>query len=262
MKKELSEKFFWENFYKKRKDVKYFPNPRKCRNHFELDRIFKNFLKPNPSIKLLELGAGGSIWLPYFAKTFGFNVYGIDYSAKGCDMAKRNLDLARVKGTIICKDFFQLDKDWNEYFDIIVSFGVIEHFEDPLEILNLIKRLLNKKGLIITVVPNTAGLIMKIQKLIDEQVYRIHKIFNLDQLSDFHKQAGFEVIFQKYLQFADLSVLNYQNVIKGRLFKIVARCITVLNLPILYFQRIFPFFPQSQMFCSSMIVIAKNINHI
>jgi len=33
--------------------------------------------------KLLEIGGGGSAWLPYFAKEFGFEAYGIDYSELG-----------------------------------------------------------------------------------------------------------------------------------------------------------------------------------
>ena len=33
--------------------------------------------------KLLEIGCGGSVLLPYFSKTFGFDVCGVDYSPAG-----------------------------------------------------------------------------------------------------------------------------------------------------------------------------------
>ena len=255
----LSERNFWEDFYRRRENKAYLPNPNRSRNHFELDLIFKSFLRPDSSTKLLELGAGDSIWLPYFAKNFRFKVYGIDYSPKGCEMAKVNLELAEVEGEVICADFFQLDEKWNGYFDIIISFGVIEHFEDPSMICGLIKRLLKKNGLVITVVPNTASLLMRFQKFVDEEVYRTHKIFDLTQLSDFHKQAGFKIVFECYFQFMDLSILNYRKVVSKGMFKLIARSITALNLPILYFQKLFHWFPQSRRLCSSMVVIAKNI---
>ena len=257
MKKELSKKELWDTFYKRRKGIKYLSNPKKYRSHFELIHIFKKFIPINQSIKLLELGAGDSIWLPYFAKNFGFQVYGVDYSIEGCNLAKRNLKLAGVNGIIICKNFLQMEESFSEFFDIVISFGVIEHFEDTMEVLNIFKNFLKKGGMLITIIPNTAGLIMQLQKLIDKEIYDTHKLMDLEELKKFHENIGLKIIIAKYLQVGDLSVLNYQNVVSQRLLKFIARSITALNLPILYLQKIFNFFPQSKKLCSSMIVIAK-----
>ena len=66
-----------------------------------------------------------------------------------------------------------------------------------------------------------------------------------------------QVILEKYLQFMDLGVLNYQKICKGRLHKLVARGVTGVNLPVLYLQKVLQFFPQSNNWCSSMVVVAR-----
>jgi len=259
MKDRLSQPLFWEDIYRKRTWGKYLPNPTKYRGHYELDLIFKSMLQPDTSKRLLEIGAGRSMWLPYFAQNFGFDVFGIDYSKQGCMLAERNLKLAGVKGHIFCEDFTQADVRLKGYFDIITSFGVIEHFNNPLEIIKLTKNFLkaDSHGLIITVVPNTAGRMMQIQKLLDRDVFNIHKVFSLKELSNYHKKNGMYVTLERYLQFIDFGVLNYQGLFKGRSHRWVLRGITGVNLPILYLQKALRLFPQSKKWCSSMVVIAS-----
>jgi len=259
MKERLSELDFWNNVYSRGRSSIYFPRPWKYRNQFEFDRIFSSLFHLNKSNKLLEMGAGGSIWLPYFARKFGFDVYGIDYSKRGCDIAKKNLNLSCVKGHIVCNDFAKAKDEWSGFFDVITSFGVIEHFSKPVEIIRMMVSLLKVDGLglIITTVPNTVGHMMRIQKLIDSNVYNMHKIFSLKDLSNYHEQAGMHVILSRYLQFLDFSILNYQNIFEGKSYKHIAQGITGLNLLILYLQKAFRFFPQSRKLCSSAIVVAK-----
>ncbi len=233
------------------------PNPRKHRSHFELERVFNTLLQADKNKKLLEMGAGGSIWLPYFAKVFGFDVSGIDYSSTGCEVAQKNLSLAGVKGNIICEDFAKIGETWNDYFDVIVSFGVVEHFNEPGEIIGLMANLLKKGGLVITVAPNTGGLTFKLQKYIGRDVYDCHKRLSLDNLSNYHKETSMQVILERYLQFIDFSVINYQSIFKGKFNKYGTRIISAMNMPVLYLQRASQIYPQSRNWCSSMIVVAK-----
>ncbi|MGB3940175.1 MAG: class I SAM-dependent methyltransferase [Candidatus Manganitrophaceae bacterium] len=259
MKERLSQPEFWEGVYGQRRKSDFLPNPKKYRLHYEMDHVFKALFRPDRSVRLLELGAGGSVWLPYFAKEFGFQVYGIDYSKEGCEQAKKNLELGGVKGKILCEDFFDMGDKWKDFFDVIISFGVIEHFDKPVDVIRLLKGLLKSghPGLIVTMVPNTAGLLFQLQKLVDEEVFNIHKIFSLKDLSAYHREAGMEVVSEQYLQFMDFGILNYQRVLKEKRFKLVARGITGINLPILYLQKVLDFYPQSKRWSSSMLVVAR-----
>ena len=80
--------------------------------------------------KLLEKGCGGSAWLPYFAKEFGFEVYGIDYSELGFQQAAPVLENEGVEGELVCADFFSPREHMLGAFDTVGSRGVVEHFED------------------------------------------------------------------------------------------------------------------------------------
>ncbi len=259
----LTDQVYWEDAHQGRKWGRYLPDPRKYRAHYELDRLFRTQLGKGGPKRLLELGAGSSIWLPYFAREFGFKPYGIDYSRKGCEVAEDNLRMAGVKGHMFCKDFFEMEDEWDGFFDVVVSFGVIEHFEDPSGVIKLMCRFLKDGGKIITVVPNTAGLVFGLQKCIDPDVFRAHKLFPLSTLSGYHEKAGLKIQTSAYLQFLDLSMLNFDSRFSGPVLsrfpvihKLVLRAITGINMPLLYLQKLTGLSPQSRRWCSTMAVSA------
>lgn len=89
MLKELTQKDYWSDIHKNKRGP-FYPNPSKYRFHFELDRMFNKYIPQGSDNKLMEMGCGSSIWLPYFFKKFGYKVHGIDYSRLGCKAAKLN----------------------------------------------------------------------------------------------------------------------------------------------------------------------------
>jgi len=257
---ELSDQPYWEEFYLGREGINILPNPRKYRADWQFDSIFENILCDDISQKVLEVGAGGSIWLPYFARRYNSEVYGIDYSEHGCTMALRNLDSAGVKGEVICSDFNNAPKEWRGNFDLVVSFGLVEHFENPTKVLRVLSGFLKSGGTIVTFVPNTAGKIFYVQKWIDKIVYETHKIFGLIELSEYHRDAGLRVTDQRYLQFLDLSILNYCGVLRGPVARFISRTITAINYPIFKLEQVSTQPIQSPQWCSSMVVVAKTNN--
>ena len=255
MNTKLSQKKFWNESYEKRKGASY-PNLSRYMYHFELDRIFKRCLTAGNNKNLIELGCGASIWLPYFSKTFGYNVFGIDYSEKGCELAKFNLKKNGVEGEIICEDFLTKKvKELEGRFDIIVSMGVVEHFEDPEKIIRQLAVYLKTGGKIVTVVPNLKGVIGVIQKMVNEKVYAIHKVFGLDELVHYHRNGGINVTSSSYFDFMDLSMINMSN-LSAKLQKNVLRTITLINFSILWLSKIFNISISNQKLCSYMVVVA------
>ena len=71
----------------------------------------------------------------------------------GCKMAKENLKRANVNGTILCEDIFKTSLK-KESFDVVYSFGLIEHFENPESIIKKHIELLKNGGHIILSIPN------------------------------------------------------------------------------------------------------------
>ncbi len=160
--------------------------------------------------KLLEVGCAGSAWLPYFATHFGFEVCGLDYSERGCRMAEQILERERVEGAIVCADLFAPPTGMRGVFDVVVSFGLVEHFADTTGCIEALSYFVKPGGQLITTVPNMASITGWLQKVIDRRVYEIHLALDRKSLEENHRRAGLEVISCNYFLLGNLGVLNVE----------------------------------------------------
>jgi len=167
------------------------------------------------SMRMIEIGCAKSAWLPYFAKEFGFSVAGLDYSPIGCLMAEEVLQANGVKGEILCADLFSPPQDKLGVFDVVVSFGVVEHFDDTVSCLKAISSLLKPGGVLITTIPNMLGLMGAIQKLLNKPVYDIHQLINPAMLREAHELAGLKVLQCDYFMFTCFGIANLNGISKG-----------------------------------------------
>ena len=104
------------------------------------------------NISILEAGCGLGNWVILFEK-LGFNAYGIDISPKSLQKAdilrrKNGLKEKFVLGDIRITPFK------NEVFDVVVSYGVIEHFPNSRKALKDFYRILKPGGICFITTPN------------------------------------------------------------------------------------------------------------
>src|SRR3989339_653085 len=107
-------------------------------------------------LKLLDVGCGEGKWLVYFKEHFGFDVYGVDYSEEAYVTANRTLKTRGIDGVVIQQDFLadSFQTQYKEFFDVVVSMGVIEHFTDVGWVVDRYLNLLKPNGLLFTDMPN------------------------------------------------------------------------------------------------------------
>lgn len=119
-----------------------------------LDFIEKNlaFLNPEASL-ILDVGCGNGNISRYLG-SLGYETTGIDISEKAIEKAKTLNPYPNVK--FLLKNAEQL-KEENRKFDAIICSEVLEHLENPLELLRAIKSILNFDGILIVTVPNGKG---------------------------------------------------------------------------------------------------------
>lgn len=252
----LSEKKIWEDMYHKRVDPRYWPCPNERCSAFELDEVFRRYLPYRDGTKILEMGCGGSRWLPYFAKVFNYDIYGVDYSELGCQSALENLERVGKTGKIYNEDFENLNSGLKKSFDVLLSFGVVEHFERPEEILRQFGECLSDNGLIVTYVPNFWGIMGRFLKRLDKSLYDTHNIFCIEDLVRYHQEAGMRPLFSSYLEFTDFSILPLDRLPKPVML-IAKNLIHIANRARLFCYQSFPIRPQSAFLCAAMIVIAQ-----
>ena len=182
-----------------------------------LDRKFHDFFRgvfsdwETNNKRLLEIGCARSVWLPYFAKQFGFKVYGIDYSERGCQQAMELLSNQGIKGEIVCADFFSPPESMLGEFDVVVSFGVLEHFEDTDGCVLAFSQFLRKKGIMITNIPNLSGLIGLIQKCINRDILDIHVPLSRENVLEVHQKNRLFPVSCDYFLVANFGVLNFEH---------------------------------------------------
>jgi len=165
-----------------------------------------------PSMKLIEIGCAKSEWLPYFSREFGFRVSGLDYSPLGCRMAKELLKRSKISADIVCADFFDPPKNMAQSYDILLSFGVVEHFEDTAASIRAMSLFIKPGGKMITIIPNMVGIIGTIQKIINKPVYDIHELIDPFHLKLAHESIGLEVIECDYFISTNFGVNNLSGI--------------------------------------------------
>jgi 2-polyprenyl-3-methyl-5-hydroxy-6-metoxy-1,4-benzoquinol methylase len=163
-------------------------------NYF-LHNFFKKILiHSDSSKKIVEVGCGDSVLLPYFYNKFYLNIFGIDYSEIACERSKKIIENSSAKGEIKLMDLFKLDADYKNAFDFVFSNGVIEHFEDNSIALIEMKKMLSNNGLLITGIPNMTGLTFQLLKFFNKNVYDTHNVFGINEFIQIHERCNLEII--------------------------------------------------------------------
>lgn len=140
----------WDDVYKNL-DLSYSEKGDTQGKLFELVKI--SFLKElfrasgmnEAKKKMLEVGCGTAFVSLYFAKR-GYHATCLDINKSILEVASRNFAQQGVKGEFIVGDAEKFPFAKNQ-FDIVMSFGLLEHFEDPKRAISEMIRVLKPGGL-------------------------------------------------------------------------------------------------------------------
>lgn len=114
---------------------------------------FKHLLSNEKRGSILDVGCGAGFYFNFF-KSLGFReVMGLEYDEGNIKKAKelnRNLQVKILQGDI--RDLpSPLEKN---YFDVVLSLGLIEHFVYPIDIIRKLLEIIKKDGTVILEMPN------------------------------------------------------------------------------------------------------------
>ncbi len=133
---------------------------RSYENHMLLKVIYPAFLPSGEGIRAIEIGSAPGRHLIRMNGELGCEVWGLEYSPEGA-AANREL-FARSgidPGQVIEADLFDdgLGARFGDRFDIVLSRGFIEHFDDPGKAIERHLRLLRPGGTLVVSIPNMRG---------------------------------------------------------------------------------------------------------
>jgi SAM-dependent methyltransferase len=167
--------------------------------------IFDRFARVGPGRLVLEAGCGSSPWLAFLARERRCLVTGIEIDPQAARVAEANLDGASVRGEILLRDAFDVDRnqDLAGRFDLVYSMGVIEHLANPVVGLQALASYLRPGGRVLTIVPNLKGWNGMVQYLGSVDELEMHEIYDVPRLAWVHDCAGFEQLASGYVGFFD-----------------------------------------------------------
>ena len=135
----------WNRFWKSYKFKKI------TKEYFLFD-LFTKFLKSSKDKRCLEVGCIPGNFLIAFKKNFSYKIYGVDYSDKE-ELFHTNMRYNGIKDyTFFKEDFLSFNPNFK--FDVVSSFGFIEHFNNPEPYIKKMIDLLKKDGVLIIGFPN------------------------------------------------------------------------------------------------------------
>lgn len=255
--KGLTTEDYWDSTYEKRKDVRAIdPDSSKFRQLRPVFEIKKRCGLKNK--RIMEIGGGSSAWLVYLSEKFPSSDFTcLDYSKIGVEVlrghaAAHNLDNLKV----VEGDMFGECEDVGSQ-DFVYSHGVVEHFPDLPGVLKAHAKFLSDEGQLLVVIPNMAGVLGVLTKLMDRAVYDIHVPHDETSLVKGHHAASLEVVESGYLCSTNFGVLS--SCVKRRFslnWFIYAGLLTISRALWAFEERVFKL-PVSRFFSPYIYVVSK-----
>lgn len=239
----LTKKIQWDNFWSKYK-------LKTIGKKYLFFDILTKFLKISKLKSVLEIGCIPGNFLIAFKNNFHYKIYGLDYSHK-FDKLKENLEKNNILDfTFYNQDFlkFKTNKKW----DVVCSFGFIEHFKNYEAIFNKHLACLKKDGHLIIGLPNFRYFQYVFHKCFDKENLKIHnlKIMDLEVLRELCKKQNLKVKYLNYYKTIDLWV---EKMPKNPFFKMIILFLIVIGKMI---NKLINF--PNKFFSPYIILIAKN----
>lgn len=182
--------------------------------HHVWARLFTQLL-PKPPGTCLEIGCGGSPYLPWIASKIGLTAYGLDYSTKGIELCQKALAKKGVTGHLIYGDFFADNQLPSKAFDAVVSFGFVEHFTNTSVILARMAEYVKPGGTLLATVPNLKGINGLIMRTFDRELFDKHVLMTpLGLAASFHQAGITEITFAGYFGSICLGSTSWKSILQ------------------------------------------------
>jgi SAM-dependent methyltransferase len=164
------------------------------------DRVLLPILRECGARTAVEIGSAPGQNLVRLSKELGVAPFGIEYTEEG---ARLNRELFIRNGlnpdNVLCEDFFSPTLDsLAGTFDIVVSFGFVEHFDDPVPAIKRQIDFCRPGGYVAIIIPNIQGIYYVWNKVFNPRVIETHNTAMMRNGAFFamcEEIANFEVIF-------------------------------------------------------------------
>lgn len=136
-------------------------------------RLLKRIVRPGS--RYIEIGCAPGKMLAWVSSVLRADVVGLDYSESGIAKCRALFEIMGVEVNLHLIDFFNHNLP-PASFDVVTSFGFIEHFDDPRPVVQKHIDLVKPEGVVLIVVPNYGGVYGSLQRYCDPDNLTLHNL--------------------------------------------------------------------------------------
>jgi len=160
--------------------------------------------------KVIEIGGGDAQLLCHLSGRHPESEFSVlDFSPAGCSMAAERAAREKVKLNVHCGDVFSPPEALKGAYDLVLSYGLAEHFADLAGILSAKKVFLKPGGTVFTLIPNLASPVYRyLCGRWSAEVLKKHVLHDLESLKKGHERAGLKIAEAGYLSSVEFGMLS------------------------------------------------------
>ncbi len=235
-----NEKEFWEKYWTKEK--RNFAKVEKFIFSEIIEKHIPELKEKNCEKEYFEVGCAPGNIMVFFNKVYGYQVSGCDFI--NCKIIEKNIKKAGVEQVQLYEeDFRKMDLD--KKYNIVASYGFVEHFQNYSDILSKHKKLVAEDGYIIIELPNIRKFNYILYKVFAPELLNIHnlKVMDINVLRKEIEDNEFQIIYDNYylsnifMANRDNELINKKKVMKY-IFLFIRKLFELLhcvNIPNKYF---------------------------
>jgi len=175
MNKHLTDPLFWKNYWEAKQNLIVKINPK-----HNFHKLLKQIIKEKGIRTAIELGGFPGYYSVFLRKYFGIDITLFDYF-----IHKKIIEDLLLHNNLAVNDITIIEADLFTYkpqrtYDMVCSFGLIEHFSNTENIIDTHLNYLNNEGTLLITLPNFKGINGWVQKTFDRYNYDKHFIACMD----------------------------------------------------------------------------------
>lgn len=234
---EITEKSFWEKYWG---EIKL---PQKVDFNFKNDKVISETIiehipKAKPGESALEIGCAPGKWMLLIHEYLNYKIHGFEYVDAAAEKTKENFlicNIPKEEFKVITADF--LSQEPTPKYNLVTSFGFIEHFEDYKDIYFKHLGYSKKDGYIVIGFPSFRGVNYYLQLCIDKisgsKIIDNHNIsmMNKELMERMVVDSGKELVYIDYIGGFEPALFNLNDIRNGVLrfvFKAYSKTLSLL----------------------------------
>ena len=227
MKKELTDKKYWEDYYEQ-SNTERTEITRICSRY---DYLFDMLVAASdqPPKTIIEIGAYPGRFLSYLSSKYLLEATALDFNSDTSKISDSFTSMGGVLKEILQADFFQYKP--TQKYDLVLSIGFIEHFINYDDVLDRHLSYLKPGGAMLIMVPNKRFLRKYYGLLVDRANLRAHnlKCMKVKVFRDFASRNGLVIRSLSYYGGFAYKVHQNLNLPQKVLYKVIRALSGKLN---------------------------------